>query len=108
MWCLYPIGSNARKGEGGGEVAPSQQCKPKGVWRDAVHSLDGIDYATMSGRGDARVSGDTDVIRNLPAPPFNTQQLVQNFTSEGLTKRLYNFSKKSQLDPSMDKEFAHH
>lgn len=84
-------------------------------------------WSVIKGRKDGRVSKANETI-NLPAPSFNTTQLIQSFAKRGLGikdlvalsgghtlgfshcssfgSRLRNFSAMHEVDPSMSTEFA--
>ncbi|KAH7676330.1 Peroxidase protein [Dioscorea alata] len=96
--------------------------------RDASYYAGGINYNVPAGRRDGRISIDSEVIQNLPAPNFNTKQLIGNFANKGLSAdemvtlsgahsigvshcssfspRLYAFNSTHPQDPSIDPQFA--
>ncbi|WOG98806.1 hypothetical protein DCAR_0418151 [Daucus carota subsp. sativus] len=100
------------------------------VARDAVSMLKGpVPYWKVPlGRRDGRVSIMLDTLTNLPPPFFDISQLKSSFASKGLnvkdlvvlsgghtigtshcssfTGRLYNFTGKGDMDPSLDSEYA--
>lgn len=96
--------------------------------RDASYYVGGINYNVPAGRRDGRISIDSEVIQNLPAPNFNAKQLIGNFANKGLSAdemvtlsgahsigvshcssfspRLYAFNSTHPQDPSIDPQFA--
>lgn len=95
--------------------------------RDVVTMSGGPYWNVLKGRKDGRVSKANETI-NLPAPSFNTIQLIQSFAERGLgvkdlvalsgghslgfshcssfEARIRNFSSSHYVDPSMNGEFA--
>ncbi|KAL8141499.1 hypothetical protein V2J09_014531 [Rumex salicifolius] len=95
--------------------------------RDVVTMSGGPYWRVLKGRKDGRVSraNETD---NLPAPSFNTSQLIQGFANRNLgvkelvalsgghtlgfshcssfRARIHNFSNVHEVDPTMDRDFA--
>lgn len=53
--------------------------------RDSALKTGGIYYDVPAGRRDGRVSRLPEVTQNLPPPTFNSQQLIANFASKGLS-----------------------
>ncbi|XP_022889445.1 peroxidase 66 [Olea europaea var. sylvestris] len=95
--------------------------------RDVVTMSGGPSWEVLKGRNDGRISRANETI-NLPAPSFNTSQLIQSFSKRGLSikdlvalsgghtlgfshcssfeARLHNFSSVHDTDPSLNVEFA--
>ncbi|CAI9762386.1 unnamed protein product [Fraxinus pennsylvanica] len=95
--------------------------------RDVVTLSGGPSWEVLNGRKDGRISRANETI-NLPAPSFNTSQLIQSFSKRGLSikdlvalsgghtlgfshcssfeARLHNFSSVHDTDPSLNVEFA--
>lgn len=100
------------------------------VARDGVHMLGGPFWNVPTGRRDGVVSIANEALTKLPAPTANFSQLTSIFASNGLdvqdlvvlsgahtigvshctsfTNRLYNFTGKGDMDPSLDKYYAAH
>lgn len=100
------------------------------VARDAVVAANnaGVSWPVKTGRRDGRVSNVSEVLSNIPSPSFNFSQLNAFFAAKGLSiedlvvlsgghtigvglcnffsKRLYNFTGKGDMDPSLDKSYA--
>lgn len=100
------------------------------VARDAVVAANnaGVSWPVKTGRRDGRVSNVSEVLSNIPSPFFNFSQLNAFFAAKGLSvedlvvlsgghtigvglcnffsNRLYNFTGKSDMDPSLDKSYA--
>lgn len=98
------------------------------VARDAVHLLGGPFWNVPMGRRDGVVSMQNEALTKLPPPTGNFSQLTSMFASHGLdvkdlvvlsgahtigtshctsfTNRLYNFTGKGDMDPSLDKNYA--
>lgn len=96
--------------------------------RDSASRVGGVDYAIPAGRRDGRISLESDVLQNLPAPFFTVNQLQQSFARKGLSldemvtlsgahsigvshcssfsNRLYSFNATNPQDPSMNSAFA--
>ncbi|XP_051122786.1 peroxidase 66 [Andrographis paniculata] len=96
--------------------------------RDVVLLSGGPNWGVMKGRKDGRISRANDTVSQLPAPSFNTSQLIQSFSRRGLSAadlvalsgghtlgfshcssfeaRLRNFSAVHDADPSLDPDFA--
>ncbi|WCJ22648.1 Peroxidase family protein [Euphorbia peplus] len=96
--------------------------------RDSTYKSGGIYYSVPAGRRDGLVSNYDEVGLNIPRVTFNAAELAQNFSRKGLSveemvalsgvhsigvahcssimNRLYNFSEKNDIDPSIDPEFA--
>ncbi|CAM8911200.1 unnamed protein product [Rhodiola kirilowii] len=96
--------------------------------RDVVVLAGGPSYTVELGRRDGRASTIASVQHKLPHPDFSLDQLNTMFSSNGLTqtdmvalsgahtigfshcskfsKRIYNFSPKTPIDPSLDKSYA--
>ncbi|KAL7108453.1 hypothetical protein ACP275_06G113300 [Erythranthe tilingii] len=95
--------------------------------RDVVALSGGPKWSVAKGRKDGRISTANDTV-NLPAPSFNTTQLIQSFSQRGLSakdlvalsgghtlgfshcssfeSRLRNFSSAHDSDPTIDPQFA--
>ncbi|KAL3834521.1 hypothetical protein ACJIZ3_009257 [Penstemon smallii] len=95
--------------------------------RDVVVLSGGPNWTVLKGRKDGRISRANESL-TLPAPSFNTSQLIQSFTQRGLTTkdlvtlsgghtlgfshcssfeaRLRNFSKVHDFDPNLNPQFA--
>ncbi|KAL9164568.1 hypothetical protein ABFS82_06G113200 [Erythranthe guttata] len=95
--------------------------------RDVVVLSGGPKWNVAKGRKDGRISTANDTV-NLPAPSFNTTQLIQSFSQRGLSakdlvalsgghtlgfshcssfeSRLRNFSSAHDSDPTLDPQFA--
>ncbi|KAJ8622144.1 hypothetical protein MRB53_030673 [Persea americana] len=99
------------------------------VARDSVVTIGGPFWRVPTGRRDGTVSNSTEALQNIPAPAFNFSTLQTRFASKGLnvtdlvllsgghtigiahcnpsfTNRLYNFTGKGDMDPSLDSEYA--
>ncbi|KAK4284299.1 hypothetical protein QN277_001153 [Acacia crassicarpa] len=97
--------------------------------RDSAQKVGHINYDVPAGRRDGRVSLRDDIPNNIPAPSFNSQQLIERFAQKGLSAdemvtlsgahsigvshcssfsngRLYSFNATHPQDPSMDPSFA--
>eukprot|EP00253_Pinus_taeda_P007493 PITA_07493 len=97
--------------------------------RDAAHQVGGLTWDVPAGRRDGRISRESDVTGNIPAPNFDVNQLTQNFSAKHLSQedmvtlsgahsigvshcasftanRLYNFSGTGHQDPSMDPQLV--
>ncbi|KAI9113415.1 hypothetical protein K1719_015342 [Acacia pycnantha] len=96
--------------------------------REAIVLAGGPYYEVELGRYDGLESKASNVNRRLPQPDFNLNQLNSLFASHGLTqtemialsgahtlgfshcsrfeKRVYNYSPKTQVDPTMDERYA--
>ncbi|KAL4203039.1 hypothetical protein AMTRI_Chr02g266540 [Amborella trichopoda] len=96
--------------------------------RDSTSLTGGLNYTLPAGRRDGNVSIANETFSNLPPPSFNVTQLVDNFAIKNLTleemvtlsgghtigrshctsfvSRLYNFSSTSQVDPTLDADYA--
>ncbi|KAK4386233.1 Peroxidase 1 [Sesamum angolense] len=94
------------------------------VARDAVSLVKGPRWKVPLGRRDGNVSMASEALANLPPPSFNVTQLIASFAAKGLSvkdlavlsgghtigvshcfsfsNRLYNFTGKKDVDPSMD------
>lgn len=98
------------------------------VARDAVHMLGGPFWYVPMGRRDGVVSIENEALTKLPLPTSNFTLLTSLFASNGLdvkdlvvlsgahtigvshctafSTRLYNFTGKGDMDPSLDKNYA--
>jgi peroxidase len=99
------------------------------VARDAVVAAGkGPFWRVKTGRRDGRISIASEALSNLPSPFFNFAQLKASFARKGLSvkdlvvlsgghtigighcnlfsNRLYNFTGKGDMDPSLDKSYA--
>ncbi|KOM28977.1 hypothetical protein LR48_Vigan627s002600 [Vigna angularis] len=96
--------------------------------RDVVNLAGGPFYDVELGRRDGRISTIASVQRHLPHPDFNLDQLNSMFNFNGLSqtdmialsgahtigfshcnrfsKRIYNFSPKNRIDPTLDLQYA--
>ncbi|EEF29581.1 peroxidase 16 [Ricinus communis] len=96
--------------------------------RDVINLAGGPFYAVELGRRDGRISTKASVQHRLPGPNFNLDQLNSIFASHGLTqtdmialsgahtlgfshcsrfsKRIYNFSPKNRIDPTLNMQYA--
>jgi peroxidase len=100
------------------------------VARDAVHMLGGPFWNVPTGRRDGLVSIQNEAVTKLPPPNGTFSKLKSIFASNGLdvkdlvvlsgghtigishcnsfSSRLYNFTGKGDMDPSLDKSYAAH
>ncbi|XXG82935.1 hypothetical protein AAC387_Pa10g0807 [Persea americana] len=99
------------------------------VARDSVVTIGGPFWRVPTGRRDGTVSNSTEALLNLPSPFFNFSTLQASFASKGLNvtdlvllsgghtigiahcnpsfaTRLYNFTGRGDMDPSLDSEYA--
>ncbi|XP_072952019.1 peroxidase 56-like [Typha angustifolia] len=98
------------------------------VVRNGGWTKDGNLYEVETGRRDGRVSHAAEAVDNLPSPFFGIFQLKTSFASKGLdmkdlavlsgahaignshcnsfARRLYNFTGKGDMDPSLDPAYA--
>eukprot|EP00249_Psilotum_nudum_P006751 c20024_g1_i2 orf=540-1412(-) len=96
--------------------------------RDLVGLVGGPFWSVMKGRKDGRISLASNVPGNLPKPTMNVNQLTQIFQRNGFTQeemivlsgahtvgfthcsefmnRIYNYSKTSSIDPTMNQTYA--
>ncbi|KAJ6790922.1 uncharacterized protein M6B38_246665 [Iris pallida] len=96
--------------------------------RDCAALAGNVSYKVPSGRRDGRVSLESEALSNLPAPTFNSSQLIANFAAKNLTaeemvvlsgahtigvshcgaftNRLYNSSGGSAVDPTLSPAYA--
>ncbi|XP_057863555.1 peroxidase 39-like [Cryptomeria japonica] len=97
--------------------------------RDAVLTASGGPFWNVkTGRRDGTISNATEALANIPSPFFNFSQLQASFAKKGLnvedlvvlsgghtignshcpsfSKRLYNFTGKGDMDPSLDPAYA--
>ncbi|KAK1281319.1 Peroxidase 27 [Acorus gramineus] len=96
--------------------------------RDAVHLNKGPFYEVPTGRRDGRVSSVAEALANIPSPFADIVELKSIFANKGLSvkdlavlsgahtigsshcnsfaKRIYNFTGKGDVDPSLDRNYA--
>ncbi|KAJ8627850.1 hypothetical protein MRB53_021157 [Persea americana] len=97
--------------------------------RDSVGTIGGPFWRVPTGRRDGRVSNATEALNNIPAPSFNFSSLKSSFARKGLdvkdltllsgahtigiahcnpsfNNRLFNFTGRGGMDPSLDREYA--
>ncbi|XP_058072684.1 peroxidase 39-like [Magnolia sinica] len=96
--------------------------------RDSVVEIGGPFWNVPTGRRDGTVSNTSEANNQIPSPFFNFTTLRASFASKGLdvkdlvllsgghtigithcpqfTNRIYNFTGKGDVDPSLDKEYA--
>ncbi|KNA06124.1 hypothetical protein SOVF_183950 [Spinacia oleracea] len=96
--------------------------------RDSVAITGGPTYDVPGGRRDGRVSLASEVLRDIPAPSLNVNQLTQSFANKKLTQeemvtlsgahtigrthctsinnRIYNFNGTNGGDPTLDSKYA--
>ncbi|KAJ7543387.1 hypothetical protein O6H91_09G035800 [Diphasiastrum complanatum] len=97
--------------------------------RDLVSLVGGPFFPVLKGRRDGTVSQASRIAGNIPTPDMSLDEIIQIFSYKGLgirdlvtllgahtigfahctsfINRLYNFSSTSQVDPSLDPQFAH-
>ncbi|KAF3786003.1 Peroxidase 5 [Nymphaea thermarum] len=96
--------------------------------RDSAAFVGDTDYVIPAGRRDGSISIDTEALSNLPSPTSTLAELINAFAAKNLTEldmvtlsgahsigvagcgsfsnRLFNFSSTSQVDPTLDPDYA--